>query len=174
MHNDPFTGFNLPSNDSSPMNAHLSEKSSTTPIDCKIAIAIARSSWEPSFLKFAGAKLIVIRFTGNLIPVFSIAERTLSLDSFIEVSGRPTMLNERRPFARSHSHSTTYPFNPSKQHVFTFEYIISPCYLIINVISIEKWTTQSYTLVVVLGPFTHNVTRFHLNSQVFIGKLYCI
>ena len=128
MHNDPFTGFNRPSNDSSPMNAHFSEKSSTTPIDCKIAIAIARSSWEPSFLKFAGAKLIVIRFTGNLIPVFSIAERTLSLDSFIEASGRPTMLNERSPFARSHSHSTTYPFNPSKQHVFTFEYIFSPCY----------------------------------------------
>ena len=75
------------------------------------------------------------------------AERTLSLDSFIEVSGRPTMLNERRPFARSHSHSTTYPFNPSKQHVFTFEYIISPCYLNINVISIEKWTTKSIDLI---------------------------
>ena len=42
-------------------------------------MAIGRSNREPSFLKSAGAKFIVILFTGKSKPEFNIADRTFLL-----------------------------------------------------------------------------------------------
>ena len=50
-----------------------------------------RSSKEPSFFIPAGAKLTVIFCGKTFLPLFLMAERTLSFDSLTAVSGRPTM-----------------------------------------------------------------------------------
>jgi len=45
----------------------------------------------------AGDRLIIIFFTGNSKPLFSIAERTLCLASFIAFPGSPTMYSPGSP-----------------------------------------------------------------------------
>jgi len=48
----------------------------------------------------AGDRLIIIFFTGNSKPLFSIAERTLCLASFIAFPGSPTMYSPGSPLER--------------------------------------------------------------------------
>jgi type I restriction enzyme R subunit len=97
----------LPSRDNSPM---MNVFSSTGLISLEAAsmpTAMGRSIWLPSFFKFAGARFTVILLTGNSKPLFFIAALTLSLDSLIEGSGKPTMLKLGRPPDKSVSTSTS-------------------------------------------------------------------
>ena len=52
--------------------------------------AIGKSKRPPSLGKSAGARLTVIFLSGKAKPLFTMALRTLSRDSFTEVSGNPT------------------------------------------------------------------------------------
>ena len=70
-------------------------------------IAIAKSRVEPSFFKFAGARLMVIRFKGNSKLLFLIADLTLSLASFTATSAKPTISKTTIPLQISVSTSTT-------------------------------------------------------------------
>ena len=70
-----------------------------------ILTAIAKSIWEPSFFKFAGAKFIVTLPGGIEYPLFEIADFTLSFDSFIDKSGSPTILKAWSPLDKSASTS---------------------------------------------------------------------
>eukprot|EP00831_Metopus_contortus_P015778 TRINITY_DN16563_c0_g1_i5.p3 TRINITY_DN16563_c0_g1~~TRINITY_DN16563_c0_g1_i5.p3 ORF type:complete len:135 (+),score=44.59 TRINITY_DN16563_c0_g1_i5:87-491(+) len=57
----------------------------------RIPSAIGKSNNDPFFLTSAGAKLIVILPSGKLYPLFIIAVLTLSLASFTDASGSPTI-----------------------------------------------------------------------------------
>ena len=54
-------------------------------------MAMGRSKPEPSFLRSAGARLMVMRVGGRSKPEFLMAERTRSRDSRTAASGRPTV-----------------------------------------------------------------------------------
>ena len=55
----------------------------------------------------AGARLTVIRDTGNVSPAFFIAARTRSRASLTAASGRPTILKSGSPWAVEHSTDTS-------------------------------------------------------------------
>ena len=65
-----------------------------------------RSNDGPSFLVSAGARLTVIRFCGYKYPLFFIAERILSFDSFVAVDASPTSSYDGKPFEISVSIAT--------------------------------------------------------------------
>ena len=54
-------------------------------------MAIGRSKNVPFFLTSAGAKFIIILPKGKVYPELTIAALTLSLASFTDVSGSPTI-----------------------------------------------------------------------------------
>ncbi len=94
----PLTGFKFPSNDSSPIKQHLSLSLILIwLLTLNIAIAIGKSYKAPSFFKSAGERFIIIFFMGKLYPLLIIAAFTLCLDSFIALSGKPTIVKEGRP-----------------------------------------------------------------------------
>ena len=64
---------------------------------------MGRSKDAPSFFVSAGAKLTVIRLVGKDSPVFLMAVRTRSLDSFTAESGSPTMSKAGSPLLKSTS-----------------------------------------------------------------------
>jgi hypothetical protein len=87
--------------------------------------AIGKSNWLPSFRIEAGDKFIVILFIGNLYPLLDMADLTLSFDSLIAVSGKPTILKEGNPLLISDSTLTPYPSKPCNTHVLIFDNIYS-------------------------------------------------
>lgn len=66
-----------------------------------MAIAIGKSKNTPSFLLFAGAKLTTIFLLGKSISEFFIAVLTLSFDSLMLISGKPTISQDGNPAATS-------------------------------------------------------------------------
>ena len=65
----PLTGRISPRRFNSPTNIFpLHNRSSTIPIDERIPIAIGRSNAVPFFLILPGARLMVMRFAGSMIP----------------------------------------------------------------------------------------------------------
>ncbi len=105
--NIPFTGLKSPFRASSPMNAVFSSFDwSSIPEEDRIPTAIGRSYSVPTFSMSAGARFTVIFFTGNFIPMFSIADFTLSLLSLTAVSGNPTVINCGSPWVMFTSTST--------------------------------------------------------------------
>ncbi len=77
---------------------------------------MGRSKEAPSFFLPAGARFTVIFLDGRVKPVFPMADWTRSRDSLTALSGRPTMVKEGRPFARSTSTSTwnaSIPMSPT-------------------------------------------------------------
>ena len=123
----PFTGLILPSRESSPRSTALPISAEPiSPVDFTRATAIARSSIAPSFLSSAGARLTVILWFGNFLPLFLIAERTLSRLSFTAASGSPTTSNACNPGFTSTSTSTGTPSNPDITNATSFASIISP------------------------------------------------
>ena len=94
----PFTGLIFPSRDNSP-NTHIfcKDSFSNAPLEASIPRAIDKSNIPPSFFISAGARFTVIFFVGKSKPEFFIAEITLSLDSFTETSGNPTIENIGSP-----------------------------------------------------------------------------
>ena len=95
-----------------------------TPMEFKSETAIGKSSWVPSFLRSAGDKLTVILPGGKEYPELLIATLTLSFDSFIDESGKPTIKNAGNPEVISDSTSTKFPASPKSEQVFVFEYIL--------------------------------------------------
>ena len=67
---------------------------------------------------------MVILPWGNLKPEFIRATLILSLDSFIDESGRPTILKAGMPEVISDSTSIAFPSSPKRLTVFVFEYIL--------------------------------------------------
>jgi len=109
----PRTLFILPSSDNSPAIRKLLIVSFFMIFNAvRIPNAMGRSKDEPSFLTSAGARFIVILSLGNSNPAFLIADLTLSLLSFTEVSGRPTILKAGRPKEISTSTSIFMPSMP--------------------------------------------------------------
>jgi hypothetical protein len=68
---------------------------------------MARSKRPPSFGRSAGARLMVMRRSGNSNWELSSALRTRSLLSFTAASGRPTMDSPGRPLDRCTSMVTS-------------------------------------------------------------------
>ena len=94
----PLTGRSDPSRPSSPMNAIPSIASAgMTSLAASTPTAMAKSSPEPALRSPDGARLTVIRCFGQGSPLLSTAARARSLDSRIDVSGRPTRLNPGSP-----------------------------------------------------------------------------
>ena len=88
----PLTGRISPLRDSSPMNTvSLSSAEKSWPLAASRDTAMGRSYTEPSFLRSAGARFTVMRVEGISKPLFFIAERTRSRDSFTAASGSPTV-----------------------------------------------------------------------------------
>eukprot|EP00831_Metopus_contortus_P015777 TRINITY_DN16563_c0_g1_i4.p2 TRINITY_DN16563_c0_g1~~TRINITY_DN16563_c0_g1_i4.p2 ORF type:complete len:135 (+),score=26.62 TRINITY_DN16563_c0_g1_i4:87-491(+) len=90
----------------------------------RIPSAIGKSNNDPFFLTSAGAKLIVILPSGKLYPLFIIAVLTLSLASFTDASGSPTILNIGKPFDISTSTLINIPSNPLLVALIIFTAII--------------------------------------------------
>lgn len=79
----PLTGRREPSKANSPKKIKLSTQwEGRASCAARIPKAMAKSKEGPSFLMSAGARLIVTRSGGKERPLFLIADRTLSLDSF--------------------------------------------------------------------------------------------
>ena len=86
----PAKGRSLPSSASSPKNTVPAHSPASCPVAFKMPTAMARSKYEPSFFRSAGARLTVIFWVGNRRPLFLRAERTRSRLSLTAVSGKPT------------------------------------------------------------------------------------
>ena len=98
----PLTFWSFPSKESSPINILSFKYPSSFLINSlKIPIDIAKSRKDPSFFISAGDKFTTILELGNLYPLFIIADFTRSLDSFISVLAKPTILNEGIPLVIS-------------------------------------------------------------------------
>src|SRR5262245_14451754 len=84
----------------------------TRPVAQRIPSAVGRSNAAPSFRRSAGARLMVMRSRGNSKPAFLMAARTRSRLSRTAESGRPTVVNEGRPFVTSTSTETVVTSTP--------------------------------------------------------------
>ena len=62
-----------------------------------------------------------MRLTGNFMPQFFTAARSLSLASFTAASGSPTISNPGRPEERKHSAVTSYPATPVRPRDLIFD-----------------------------------------------------
>ncbi len=88
----PRTGRKRPSRASSAMKTRPSIASaSIAPDAARMPIAIGRSRPAPLFFRFAGARLIVTRRSGNFSPIEEMAARTRAALSRTAASGNPTM-----------------------------------------------------------------------------------
>ncbi len=95
----PLMGRMVPFSESSPdMMKFLMDSCDMISSQISIAIAMGRSKAAPSFLRAAGARFTVIGRSGNANPMFLSAARTLSLLSFTEASGKPTIEKCGTPF----------------------------------------------------------------------------
>ena len=90
----PVIGRISPVRPSSPTNIFSSMSCGN--VSCSVAWSIpramARSNLGPCFLMSAGARLTTTFPLGNVNPEFLMAARTRSRDSWMAVSGRPTMM----------------------------------------------------------------------------------
>ena len=122
----PVTGLSEPSNASSPKNTVPSVFAVKRSAAIRILTARGKSYCEPSFLMSAGARFIVILFTGKFIALFFIAARTLSLLSFTAASGKPTKSKDTMPLFMSVSTSTGTPSSPQSVKLVILESIFPP------------------------------------------------
>ena len=120
----PFTPRSFPSSPNSPTRIKSFNLGICTELALSMATAMARSRCAPSFFTSAGARLTVIIEMGNFFPLFFIAERTLSLDSFTAVSGSPTISNLGSPLLISTSTSMGHPSIPTSAKLLVFANII--------------------------------------------------
>ena len=86
----PVTGRNAPSSASSPKKTMPSVSAVSWSLAFKILIASGKSKCEPSFFISAGARFMVILFTGKYSALFFMADSTLSLLSLTDAEGKPT------------------------------------------------------------------------------------
>ena len=112
MGSTPVTGRSAPERLSSPKNAAPWGRGDISSAAARMPSRMGRSYTVPSFRTRAGARLTVMRLTGNLAPQFFTAARTRSRDSFTAASGRPTTSNPGSPPDRKHSTDTSYPVMP--------------------------------------------------------------
>ena len=77
-----------------------------------IDIKMARSYDEPSFFLSAGARFTVIAASGKKNPLLVNAARMRCFDSFMALSGRPTISKHGILSEMSHSTVTAYPSTP--------------------------------------------------------------
>jgi len=75
---------------------------------------------------FAGVKLIVILFNGNLKPLEIIADLTLSVDSQTDLSGSPTIERDGYPFEDCTSTVTGMHSIPCMEKLFVLKNPILP------------------------------------------------
>ena len=109
----PFIGLISPFRASSPITIASSSLSKETWFEAaRSAMAIGKSKFEPCFFNSAGARFTVFFSMGYLSPLFLMAERTLSLDSWTEMSPSPTILNEESPREISASTSMRSQLSP--------------------------------------------------------------
>ena len=116
----PRTGRVSPVSESSPTIAHDSTVSgSSCPEATSSATASGRSNAGPTLRRYAGARLTVMRRSGNSKPEFCSAERTRSRASRTALSARPTTVNAGRPTRMSASTQTRCALTPSTEKVET-------------------------------------------------------
>ncbi len=121
----PLTGRTVPWSESSPIKRLFVNKSGfINPDDASMPIAMGRSNADPSLGISAGARLTVIRESGIVKFVLTIAVRTLSFASSIDLSGRPTMANVGNPrSATSTSTLINIPSSPTTHPEYAVESI---------------------------------------------------
>ena len=116
----PRIGRTSPVSDSSPANTQPSTCSrSTWLLAARMAIATGRSKPGPILRRYAGARLIVMRFCGNSKPEFVIADRTRSRASRTALSASPTIVKAGRPTRMSASTQTRRESTPSSAKAVT-------------------------------------------------------
>ena len=82
-------------------------------------MASGRSKPGPILRRYAGARLIVMRFCGNSKPELVIAERTRSRASRTALSASPTIVKAGRPTRMSASTQTRRKSTPSRAKAVT-------------------------------------------------------
>ncbi len=93
-----------PSRDNSPSSTVSAiSRRSTMPDAARMPRAIGKSNEEPALRTSAGARLTVMRCGGNSKPELRMALRTRSRLSLTLVSGRPTIVNDGKPYPTSTS-----------------------------------------------------------------------
>src|SRR6266702_4272754 len=116
----PRTGRSSPLSESSPANSYFEMPSASSWREAaRMPSAIGRSNRPLSLGSSAGARLTVMRRAGNSKREFTSAARTRSRLSFTSVSGRPTMVNEGRPFARCTSTVTSGASRPESARLWS-------------------------------------------------------
>lgn len=108
----PRTRRTEPSRPSSPMTTEPAYLSAP-PIAPRMATAMPRSNAVPAFGVPAGDRLIVSRQDGKATPAEAKAARSLSRDSEMAASGRPTMVTAGSPRNRTASMRTGRPSIPT-------------------------------------------------------------
>ncbi len=104
MGSTPRTGRTRPSRASSPTKREVSFTSAgRAPAAVRMPMAMGTSKAAPSLRRSAGARFTVMRRSGYLKPLFSIAPRMRTRPSFTPTSGRPTMWQPGNPLATSTS-----------------------------------------------------------------------
>jgi hypothetical protein len=104
MGSTPRTGRTWPSSASSPTNSERSLASGgNAPAAVRMPTAMGTSKAAPSFFRSAGARFTMMRLSGYLNPLFSMAPRMRTRPSFTPASGRPTMWQPGSPEATSTS-----------------------------------------------------------------------
>ena len=107
-----------PVSDSSPTTAVPSSASaSSSPPATSSATASGRSNPGPILRRSAGARLTVMRRSGNSKPEFTSADRTRSRASRTALSASPTTVNAGRPWRMSASTQTRRLATPSRAKV---------------------------------------------------------
>src|SRR6266700_1744565 len=116
----PRTGRSSPLSESSPANSYFEMPSAWSWREAaRMPSAIGRSNRPLSLGSSAGARLTVMRRAGNSKREFTSAARTRSRLSFTSVSGRPTMVNEGRPFPRCTSTVTSGASRPESARLWS-------------------------------------------------------
>ena len=112
--NAPRTGRTSPSKASSPITIHSAKRSlQICPEQANNPNAIGRSKHGPAFLRSAGARLAVMKPSGQKYPLFQTAAFTRCRDSFTAVSAKPTTTKFSFPFPASTSTSTGRASTPT-------------------------------------------------------------
>src|SRR5690349_7840470 len=135
----PRTGRSSPVSESSPANSYFENSPVSIWRDAaSMPSAIGRSKRPLSLGSSAGARLTVMRRAGNSKREFTSAARTRSRLSFTSVSGRPTMVNEGRPFARWTSTVTSGALSPASARLWsTASDTVTPCALLLAQLRLE-------------------------------------
>src|SRR6266699_4368286 len=116
----PRTGRSSPLSESSPANSYFEKPSAWSWCEAaRMPSAMGKSNRPLSLGSSAGARLTVMRRAGNSKREFTSAARTRSRLSFTSVSGRPTMVNEGRPFPRCTSTVTSGASSPESARLWS-------------------------------------------------------